>query len=113
MEISNTLDVEIKKFGKTVAHVGCSAYDGIVQIKDLFVREKHRGKGLDDVLMEQVQEFAHKKYAKQIRVYCGGPEPFCEDKSIPVEEEMKWYQSHGFTYDHSLYGLLPCMVKTL
>lgn len=113
MEISNTMDVEIKNWGKTVAHVGCSICNDVVQIKDLFVREKHRGKGLDDVLMEQVHEFAQKKFAKQIVAYCCGIEPMCGDKSVPVEQEVDWYQSHGFVHDHDLFGFVPVMIKAL
>lgn len=112
MEISNQLEVEIKKFGKTVAHTGCFFSNGTVQVKDLFVREKFRSKGLADVLLTKIQEYADQKRAEKIVAYCG-PEPMCEDKSMPVEDQIAWYKSQGFIHDHDLYGVVPCMVKVL
>ena len=112
MEISNQLEVEIKKFGKTIAHTGCFFCNGTVQIRDLFVREKYRNKGLADVLMMKVQEYADQKKAEKIIAYCG-PEPMCVDKSLPLEDEMEWYKSQGFIHDHDVYGVVPCMIKAL
>lgn len=112
MEIANTLELEIRNHEKVVAHTGCLFINGVVQIKDLFVMEKYRDRGFDEVLLSEVLEYAVKKSAKQIVMYCG-PEPFCEDGQIPLEQEILWYESHGFVHDHDVFGVVPCMIKVL
>lgn len=112
MEIANSLEVKIENQGQVVAHVGCSFSNNMVHIKDLFVREKFRGQGLDEILMEEVHEYAHRKAAHKIKAFCG-PEPFCSDGQIPLEQEVMWYESQGFKHDHNVCGVVPVMVKTL
>ena len=29
------------------------------------------------------------------------------------QEEIDFYESHGFVHDHNVMGVTPCMVKTL
>ena len=112
MEIANALEVEIERDGYIVAHMGCFFANGEVQIKDLFVCEKFRGIGLDNLLMEQVHEYAHEKNARTIKAFCG-PEPFCEDAQVSMSEEVAWYKTQGFIHDHDVCGVVPVMIKTL
>ncbi len=111
--ISDSLELDIKnRFDKVVAHADCSLIDGTVEIKSLYVLQKFRDKGLDDVLLSKIVQYAAEKNAHQIRVYCG-PEPFCPDGQIPLDDEIKWYSAHGFFHNHTVFGVVPCMVKPL
>lgn len=108
----NFYNVQIRKGRKIVAHVSCNYSDEKIQIRDLYVLEKYRKTGLGEVLLSKVFEYAAEKKAQTIVAYCG-PEPFCEDAQIPLEEEIAFYISHGFVHDHNVMGVTPCMVKTL
>lgn len=111
MEKSNTLDLELYDNDTLAGHASCLYYDGIVQIRDLFIQKAYLGRGLDEKLLLQIHEYAHEKNAKKIVVYCG-PEPF-SDNCMPVEEEVKWYEQQGYVLDHRLYGIVPCMIKRI
>ena len=108
----NFYNVQIRKGRKIVAHVSCNYSNEKIQIQDLYVLKKYRKKGLGDVLLSKVFEYAAEKKAQTIVAYCG-PEPFCEDAQIPLNEEIDFYESHGFVHDHNVMGVTPCMVKTL
>ena len=109
---SRIMEVDIKKFGKIVGHVSCSCIHDWVHIKSLYVIPKYRRKGLEDILIGKVYEYAKEKQSKKIIAYCG-PEPFCEEGQMPLEEEISWYESHGFQERHSVRGVIPCMIKYL
>lgn len=108
----NFYNVQIRKGRKIVAHVSCNYSDEKIQIRDLYVLEKYRKTGLGEVLLSKVFEYAAEKKAQTIVAYCG-PEPFCEDAQIPLEEEIAFYVSHGFVHDHNVMGVTPCMVREL
>jgi GNAT superfamily N-acetyltransferase len=112
IQTNNTLDVSIKHCGKVVAHLCCSHVNDEIHIRDLFVLRKFRNKGLGDVLLLKVQEYGAEKQAARIVSYCGA-EPFCEDGQMPLEHEITWYKNHGFSHDHDVMGITPCMVKPL
>lgn len=107
--ISDSLELDIKNRNKVVAHADCSLIENVIQIKSLYVLKKFRNKGLDEILINRILEYAAENNAAQIRIYCG-PEPFCEDGQIPLEQEKSWYRSHGFL---DVCGIAPCMVKNL
>ena len=69
--------------------MGCFFANGEVQIKDLFVIEKYRNKGIEQFLMEKVNEYAKEKNAEQIITYLG-PEPFCPDGQIEIGKERRF-----------------------
>ena len=109
---SNSYEVQIRQGRKIIAHMSCNYSNEKIQIQDLYVLKKYRKKGLGDVLLSKVFEYAAEKKAQTIVAYCG-PEPFCEDAQIPLDEEIDFYMSHGFVHDHNVMGVTPCMVKTL
>ena len=96
----NFYNVQIRKGRKIVAHVSCNYSNEKIQIQDLYVLKKYRKKGLGDVLLSKVFEYAAEKKAQTIVAYCG-PEPFCEDAQIPLEEEIDFYEitENGIRYD--------------
>ena len=108
----NFYNVQIRKGRKIVAHVSCNYSDKKIQIRDLYVLKKYRKTGLGDVLLSKVFEYAAEKKAQTIVAYCG-PEPFCEDAQIPLNEEIAFYISPGFVHDHNVMGVTPCMVREL
>lgn len=110
-QTNDSLEIAIKKRNHVVAHMGCSYFGDSVMIQDLFVRQRYRNKGIEDLLISKVNEYAAEKQAKVIKVYCG-PEPFCPDGQISLEQEISFYQQHGFSIDHYVYGGTPCMVKS-
>ena len=112
IETSNTYEVQIRNGDKVVAHVGCSFTNGGIYIRDLFVLRDFRGKGLEEVLLTKVLDYAATQKAKKVVSYCGA-EPFCEDGQIPIEQEILWYENHGFSHHHNVMGVTPCMVKEL
>jgi len=112
MDVNNTLELEIKRFGNIIAHASCFYGNDTVQIKDLFVREKFRNKGFDELLLEQIHEYAKERAAKKVVMYAG-IEPFCPDPQIPLEEEMTFFKKHGYVHDHNVCGVVPCLIKTL
>lgn len=112
IETRNTYEVAIRHGKKIVAHVGCSHFNNEIQIRDLYVLPKFREKGLGEVLLSQVQEYALEKQAERIIAYCGA-EPFCEGGQISMDQEKGWYEDHGFIHDHDVLGVTPCMIKEL
>ena len=111
-ETKNTLEIKIQHSNKVVGHTSCSYVNGEILLKDLYVLEKFRGQGLDEILLCKVQDYATSKNAKRITAYCG-PEPFCEDGQIPLAQEVSWYEDHGFIRHHDVMGIVPCMIKEL
>ena len=111
--VSDSLELNIKnRLNKIVAHADCSLIDGTVEIKSLYVLQKFRKSGLNDVLLSQILEYAADNAAHKIVAYCG-PEPYCPDGQVPLDEEIHWYSEHGFLNDHNVLGVVPCMIKTL
>ena len=108
----NSYEVQIRQGRKIVAHLGCSIANGDVQIRDLYVLPKYRGKGLGEVLLAKCMDYAAERNAKRIISFCGA-EPFCEGGQLPLEQEVSWYKDHGFAHDHDVMGVTPCMVREL
>ena len=108
----NSYEVQIRQVRKIVAHMGCSVANGDVQIRDLYVLPKYRGKGLGEVLLAKSVDYAVDKKARRIIAFCGA-EPFCEGGQIPLEQEVSWYKDHGFFHDHDVMGATPCMIREL
>lgn len=97
--------------GGVIGHVSASAVGDNIQVRDLFVREKYRNKGIESELLNKVLSYAAKRKAKKIVVYCGA-EPFSPDGQIPLEQEMAFYQENGFHYVRDIYAT-PVMEKCL
>ncbi len=110
--MKNSYDVHIRYGRKVIAHASCNLVDGEIQIRDLYVTKSFRGKGLGEVLLAKVLDYADEQNATRIVSFCG-PEPFCEDGQIPVDQEIAWYEDHGFAHDHDVLGITPCMVRDL
>ena len=83
-----------------------------VVITDLFVSESYRDTAFMDVLMAEIEHFAAQQQARTIKVFCGN-EPMCADGQIPLEDEVEWYQSHGFEVQGYVYDIVPILIKTL
>ncbi len=83
-----------------------------VIITDLFVNEAYRDTAFMDVLMAEIEHFAAQQQARTIKVFCGN-EPMCADGQIPLEDEVEWYQRHGFAVQGYVYDIVPILVKTL
>ena len=106
----NFYEVQIRRGRKVIAHTSCHFSNDEIQIRDLYVLKKFRGNGLGEVLLAKIFDYATEKQAARITAYCGA-EPFCADGQIPLEEEIAWYQDHGFNRHHDVMGVTPCMVK--
>ena len=109
---SNTYDFQIQHGKKIIAHVSCNFANNEIQIRDLYVLQKFRGKGLGELLLSKVLDYAADRNATRIIAYCGA-EPFCEGGQLPIDQEKSWYEDHGFYHDHDVMGVTPCMVKKL
>ena len=109
---SNTCDIHIQRGKKVIAHASCNFANNEVQIRDLYVLHKFRGKGLGELLLSKVLDYAKERNASRVIAYCGA-EPFCAGGQIPLEREVSWYEDHGFYHDHDVLGVTPCMVKDL
>lgn len=112
IQAGNSYEVHIRRGKRTIAHTSCHYANGDVQIQDLFVRKKFRNKGLGEVLLARVFDYAEENKARRIISYCGA-EPFCKEGQIPMDQEMSWYEDHGFTCDHMVFGATPCMIREL
>ncbi len=92
--------------------VGCAAFkqyeDNIVEIKRVFVKPEHRGKGISKVLMESLEKEAAKKGYKTLILETGKR----------LETAINLYQNRGYTVieNYGQYrGLTEsvCMQKNL
>ena len=110
MKEINTYDVHIRDGSKIIGHMSCSFRSEEVYIRDLYVLPKHRNKGLEEILLSKALDYATENNAKQTIIYCGA-EPFCEDGQISLDQEVSWYERHGFNHDHDVMGIAPCMVR--
>ncbi len=108
----NSCEVHIRRGRKVIAYTNCFYANGDIHIKSLFVRRAFRGKGLSEVLLARIMDYAAEKNASRIISFCGA-EPFCEDGQIPMDQEVSWYENHGFTHDHDVLGVTPCMIREL
>lgn len=111
-KLQNFYEIKIRHGKTVIAHTSCNFINQEILIRDLYVRKDFRGKGLGEVLLDRVMDFAAEQKAERIVSYCG-PEPFCEDGQIPLAQEIAWYEDHGFIHDHDFMGVTPCMVKNL
>lgn len=111
-KLQNFYEVKIRQGKKVIAHTNCNFFGNEIQIRDLYVCKEFRGKGFGEVLLARVLDYAAEQSAARIVSYCG-PEPFCEDGQIPLDQEIAWYEEHGFVHDHDVMGVTPCMVKDL
>ena len=109
---SDFYEVEIKCLNKVIAHMSCSAVKDTLNVRDLWVRKLFRNKGVEELLMEKLFDFAKDKKVKNIVTYCGS-EPFCPDGQVSMDEEVNFFEDHGFKLDHHVFGLVPCMIKTM
>ena len=108
----NSCEISIRHRRNIIAYTNCSVVKGEIHIKSLYVRKAFRGKGLSEVLLARVLDFADEQKADRIISYCGA-EPFCQDGQIPLDQEVAWYEDHGFTCDHMVFGATPCMIREL
>lgn len=108
---SGTMEIELKKFNRVVAHTRCNCYEDYMQIVDLFVVEKYKGKGMEQYLMTKVIEHAKSSKVRCIRAYLGA-EPF-NDCKTDIENEKRFYEDNGFKFSHLVLNTTPCMVKVL
>ena len=108
----NTCEVSIRHRRNVIAYTRCSVVKCEIHIKSLFVRKAFRGKGLSEVLLARVLDFADEQKAARIISYCGS-EPYCQDGQIPLDQEIAWYEDHGFVFDHAVKNATPCMRREL
>lgn len=111
-KLQNFYEVKIRHGKKVIAHASCKFTGGELQIRDLYVLKDFRGKGFGEMLLSKVFDYAAEQNAVRIISFCG-PEPFCEDGQIPLDQEIAWYEDHGFIHKHDVMGITPCMVKEL
>ena len=71
IETANTYEVQIRNGLKVIAHMSCSLINEEIYIRDLYVLRHYRGKGLGEVLLTKVLDYATENNAKQIISYCG------------------------------------------
>ena len=112
MKSRNTYELQIRSGRKIVAHASCIFANCDIQIRDLYVLKKYRGNGLGELLLSGVLDYAAEQKAQRIIAYCGA-EPFCEGGQLPMEQEVAWYEDHGFIVDHLVMGATPCVVRQL
>ena len=108
----NSCEIQIRRGRKIVAYTSCFHANGTIHIKSLFVQKAFRGRGFSEVLLARVMDYATEQNAARIISYCGA-EPFCEGGQIPMDQEVTWYEDHGFVHDHDVMGATPCMVREL
>ena len=108
----NVFEVHIRHRKKIVAHAKCFIANGEAHIQDLFVIKSFRGKGLGEVLLARILDYASDQHATRIISFCGA-EPFCEGGQIPIDQEVSWYEDHGFILHHHVMGVTPCMVREM
>lgn len=111
-KLRNMYEVQIHYGKKVIAHASCNYVNNYIQIRDLYVMQRFRGKGLGELLLTKVMDYASEQQVDKIIVYCGA-EPFCEDGQIPMDQEISWYEDHGFIHDHDVMGATPCMIREL
>ena len=61
---SDFYEVEIKCLNKVIAHMSCSAVKDTLNVRDLWVRKLFRNKGVEELLMEKLFDFAKDKKVK-------------------------------------------------
>lgn len=83
-----------------------------VGILSLFTDARHRDSAFMDMLLAEIEHYAESCKAKQIKAYCG-PEPMSPDGQMPLEDEVAWYKSKGFTIQDYVYGIVPIAIKHL
>lgn len=113
--MGNDYQIEIKnRKGSIVAFLRCKLQQNgkKVLIDSLFVEEKYRNMAFEDDLLQSAEQYAREKGASEIVVY-PGPEPLCWSGQIPVSSEITFYKQHGYTHDHDVMGIIPCLKKTL
>lgn len=86
--------------------------DNSVQIRSLFVTQQKNRSSFLNQLLQETEEFAQKKSALSIAAF-PGPEPFCSEPWIPLEEEIAFYVAND--YEQATTALLnsPKLIKRM
>lgn len=108
----NCYDILIRQNEEVIGYASCNLFGKVLQIRSLFVINRFRGRGIGEVLLSKVLDYAREQAATRIVAYCGA-EPFCEGGQIPIDQEQSWYEVHGFVHDHNVMGVTPCMIKDI
>lgn len=98
----------------SIGYAKCS-YDqekNMVSIRSLYVIERWRGQGIEDQLLQEIEDYAVLKGASSIVSY-PGPEPFCPGGWLPLNDEIALYKAHGYKQMRIVAGDILRMEKRL
>lgn len=111
---SNGVDIHFKIGNRRIGYASCLYFQNInkIQISSLYVTKPFQDTGIEEELLQKIQEYAALKKAASIIAYPGA-EPYCPTEWKSLEMQTQWYKDQGFKIDHMVYNATPCMIKDL
>lgn len=110
----NSVDIRFMLANKCVGYASCLFFGNIqkVQVSSFYVIKPFQDIGIEEKLLQEIQDYADLNAATCIIAY-PGVEPYCPTEWKPIDVQTQWYESQGFKVDHLINNATPCMVKTL
>lgn len=111
LRTTKILEIEYNNNGETAAHVCCITNQGKKQLRivDLFALEDYADSSFEDMLMDEVFQYAYENDINQIVTYIG-PEPYNPKPYRSIDDEVRWYEGYGFEAAKSACSFASCMV---
>ena len=111
---SNSVDIHFMLANKRIGYASCLFFRNIkkVQVSSFYVIKPFQDIGIEEKLLQEIEDFADMNQAESIVAYPGA-EPYCPTEWKSIDTQTAWYETNGFAIDHMIYGTTPCMVKQL
>lgn len=108
----NGAEISFKLGSQRIGYASCLSFKntGKVQICSFFVAKPFQNLGIEENLLEEVQQFLRLNEASSLIAYPSA-EPSCPTEWKTIEEQTAWYEQQGFCVDHMIYNATPCMIK--
>ena len=110
----NSVDIHFMLANKRIGYASCLLLRNIkkVQVSSFYVIKPFQDIGIEEKLLQEIEDFADMNQAESIVAYPGA-EPYCPTEWKSIDIQTAWYETNGFAIAHMIYGTTPCMVKQL
>ena len=110
----NSVDIHFMLANKRVGYASCVFFRNIkkVQVSSFYVIKPFQDIGIEEKLLQEIQDYAELNSAASIITYPGA-EPYCPTEWKPIDAQTEWYENQGFKIDHLINNATPCMIKDL
>lgn len=110
----NSIEINFMLVNKRIGYASCLFLKNIkkVQVSSFYVIKQFQDIGIEEKLLQEIEDFADMNQAESIIAYPGA-EPYCPTEWKPIDTQTAWYKTNGFKIDHMINGATPCMIKQL